>query len=417
MGGVRGQSFLIGSGGATGGISDIWLEIAYRVNGAQVFYTRNFLDQEGLFESVHGDREAYLEKFISGEVDCFGFGDWFPETSLVLERKKYTTTDHEGKEKTFQSGELVISADVGAVFGMAAPGERMIDIRLKEIPLDDGVQFMRGLVHEIAAAQRGEHPDPGNFPAGSSEWPFIRQLNQQSYNLISETYQEQYFSNPLLTSKFEQWMADLPGGGRILDAGCGHGDPIVARLLDSGFSVSGIDLSPEMLERARKNFPGASFSLKTVSELQVQAEFDGVCSLSSLLYLDPIDLYNSIYRLYHALKPGGLLFLYAYDLHPDWRGRPLDQWINQWMWSWTYSMSEAVHMLEEHGYFKVIEAENVTAEEEKESLLEKWRQNKQKDYEDMVKKYYSTREPPPPPDLTIIPDSLSNCYVIIARRQ
>jgi hypothetical protein len=60
-----------------------------------------------------------------------------------------------------------------------------------------------------------------------------------------------------------------------------------------------------------------------------------------MLYLDPIDLSHSIYRLYQALKPGGQLFLYAYDTHPSWRGLPYSVEINQWMWSWTYCMEEA----------------------------------------------------------------------------
>jgi hypothetical protein len=68
-----------------------------------------------------------------------------------------------------------------------------------------------------------------------------------------------------------------------------------------------------------------------------EAAFDGACSLSFLLYLDPIDLFHGNYRLYWALQPGGTLFLYAYDVHPGWRGLPYEQQIGQWMWSWTYS--------------------------------------------------------------------------------
>ena len=79
-----------------------------------------------------------------------------------------------------------------------------------------------------------------------------------------------------------------------------------------------------------------------MTQLELEAEFDGACSLSSMLYLDPIDFFHAIYRLYRALKPGGLLFLYAYDTHPGWRGHPFDQVLDQWMWSWTRSLDEAV---------------------------------------------------------------------------
>ena len=45
--------------------------------------------------------------------------------------------------------------------------------------------------------------------------------------------------------------ADLPPGGLVLDAGCGPG-LVSAALLAAGFRVVGVDLSREMIERARK---------------------------------------------------------------------------------------------------------------------------------------------------------------------
>jgi len=41
------------------------------------------------------------------------------------------------------------------------------------------------------------------------------------------------------------------------------------------------------------------------------------------------------------------------------------------MWAWTYSMDEAVQALEEHGYFKVLKAQDVTSEEERQTRIEK----------------------------------------------
>ena len=50
------------------------------------------------------------------------------------------------------------------------------------------------------------------------------------------------------------------------------------------------------------------------------------------------------------------MFLYGYDTHPGWRGRPFGHVLDQWMWSWTRSLDEAVSALEEHGYFNVLQA-------------------------------------------------------------
>ena len=45
--------------------------------------------------------------------------------------------------------------------------------------------------------------------------------------------------------------ANFPPGGHVLDAGCGPG-LVSSGLLDAGLDVVGVDLSTEMIERARK---------------------------------------------------------------------------------------------------------------------------------------------------------------------
>ena len=50
--------------------------------------------------------------------------------------------------------------------------------------------------------------------------------------------------------------ATLPGGSRILDAGCGNGVPITEALVKAGHRVIGLDTSTGMLARFRLNLPG-----------------------------------------------------------------------------------------------------------------------------------------------------------------
>ncbi len=348
LGGAPDQTFDIGSGANFNGAANTWLEIFYTLHGVSLFYTRNFLHHYHQPLETELDR---LDKFAAGESDRIGFGDMLPETGLSLQRHTHTYND-----KTYTSVSLEIFIDTGAVFNASAPGEEMIEFKFRSIPLEAGVSFMRDFISELDQANQGRHPDPGKLLAQSSDWPFALQLNQQAYNLVAPLYQERYFAHPELSQQFADWLTRLPPGGKVLDAGCGHGDPVITRLLEGGFQVTGIDLSPEMLRRAQECFPNVPFHNLAVTQLALEAEFDGACSLSSMLYLDPIDFFHAIYRLYQALKPGGLLFLYAYDTHPGWRGHPFSQALDQWMWSWTRSLDEAVHALEEHGYFSVLQA-------------------------------------------------------------
>ncbi len=382
LGGTADMPFYIGSGLNFQASGNLWLEIFYAVEKAQVFYTRNFLHYSPDRSGSPAEKEERLDELAAKGEGVFGFGGMLPETSLLLTFVTTTYEDENDEEKQSTFCKLKLSTDAGAVFGRTGPGMRSVEIELKYIDVEEGVRFMRELIHEIAAVQQGQHPDPAAFPPGSSEWPFLAQLNRQAYNKIAADYQEDYFANPLLAEAFDGWLAQLQPGGSVLDAGCGHGDPVIGRLLEKGFQVTGSDFSPEMLRRAGEQFPRASFLQAETPAITEQAAFDGICSFNSVLYLDPIDLLHSIHRLHQALRPGGLLFLYGFDAGPDWRGEPFSHSVGQWMWSWHYGMQEAARLLEEHGYFKVLSMQKVQVDEgEAERLAQELEKQKQEEEE------------------------------------
>lgn len=413
-GGKPGQEFSIGSGGNFNASTNFWLEIRYSVQGLPVFYTRNAFSYS--WNDVCTGQLERLEKFQNDhEPRGFGFSDMLPETSLYLMRHIHESGADNGDEQTSASYSLEIAADMGAIFGHSAPGERMLEIQIKDIELDDGLRFMREIIQELEAACQGRHPDPGALPPGFSDWPFAREINRRAYDQLAAEYQEDYFANPLLTDACDGWLAQLPPGGSLLDAGCGHGDPVITRLLERGFRVTGSDLSPAMLARARDQFPQMEFWERASTEIEAESAFDGVCSFSSMLYLDQIDFFHSIYRLHRALKPGGLLFLYGYDLHPGWRGQPYDVAIQHWMWGGTRGLAETAAALEEHGYFKVLKALDVTPEAERQERIEHWRAQKLEAHAELVKKYPSA-QPSPAPDVSRPPSYLAYKYIVVAQK-
>lgn len=414
LGGRHDQPFYIGSGLNFQADQNIWLEIIYSVEGAQIFYTRNFLHQSWGFDL--NERLERLEKLSETGEGVFGFGDMLPETHLTLKAEKKSYQSQEGAEpQYYQMFTLTISADTGAVFGSSAPGNRFVEIKLDLESVEEGVGFMRELAHEMDVVLQGKHPDPACFPPGSCEWPLVWQLNRRAYNELAEDYQEDYFANPLLAEAFTAWLAQLPAGGQVLDTGCGHGDPVITKLLESGFQATGADFSPEMLKKARERFPQVPFVQQPATELTFEAAFDGACSFSSLLYLDPIDFYNAVYRLYQAIKPGGLLFLYAFDTGPDWRGEPFNIVMDKWMWSWHYDMEEAARRLEEHGYFQVLEYKRVWwNEEEEQKIIQEMEAEKEREADHRRKMAED-----PGQFLPYFPAMLERppyAYVIVARR-
>ena len=146
LGGTKSQAFYIGSGLNFQASGNIWLEIKYTVEDAQILYTRTFLHLE-FFEAAA--RNQQLDELVQKGEGRFGFGSMLPETSLTFsaEKKTYQTGVDESETQTYTQITFEISADTGAVFGFSAPGERFVNIVLKEIELSEGVRFMRDLTN------------------------------------------------------------------------------------------------------------------------------------------------------------------------------------------------------------------------------------------------------------------------------
>jgi SAM-dependent methyltransferase len=93
---------------------------------------------------------------------------------------------------------------------------------------------------------------------------------------------------------------------RVLDLGCGPGT--VLPFLGA-CEYTGIDISPEYIESARKNFPEASFLCERISKytLRNQSYFDRVLAMGVLHHLDDGEALQLFETAYAALKPGGKL--------------------------------------------------------------------------------------------------------------
>jgi SAM-dependent methyltransferase len=114
--------------------------------------------------------------------------------------------------------------------------------------------------------------------------------------------------------------ADFPPGGLILDAGCGPG-LVAAALLAAGFRVVGVDLSREMIERARTRCAsfGARAEFLQVSvfdrSLEPHARFDGAISRFVLHHVREPAAFVS--RQVELLRPGGVLVVCDHLTDPD----------------------------------------------------------------------------------------------------
>ncbi len=123
------------------------------------------------------------------------------------------------------------------------------------------------------------------------------------YAVWSDSYDEP--GNPVIAIE-EAAVNELLGAaplGRALDAACGTGRHARA-LVDLGHQVSGIDLTPEMLERARMNVPEASFAVADLRELPFpDHSFELVVCGLALAHLPALE--GAINEMARVLTPGG----------------------------------------------------------------------------------------------------------------
>ncbi len=153
-----------------------------------------------------------------------------------------------------------------------------------------------------------------------------RALQAVAFDAIGDGYSEAFPAKAGQLTAGRRLLAELPPGARVLDIGCGTGDPTVRQLSEGGLELTAIDLSDGMLTLARQSLPGAAryhrmdmFDLATeragqawgVPELGPAGagSFAAVTAFFSLILLPQCEIPLVLDRIRTLLRPGGLLVL------------------------------------------------------------------------------------------------------------
>jgi SAM-dependent methyltransferase len=164
-----------------------------------------------------------------------------------------------------------------------------------------------------------------------------RRIVREGYDRASQAYRGD--DADLEMSGYGHWLrrlaARVPDGARVLDLGCGNGVP-ATREMAKRWAVTGVDLSPVQVERARALVPGARFVCADMTEAEfADASFDAVTALYSIINVPVEDQPALLARIARWLVPGGwLLAVLGRDpwtgLEPDFRGSGLPMY-------WSYA--------------------------------------------------------------------------------
>lgn len=144
-------------------------------------------------------------------------------------------------------------------------------------------------------------------------------LPAEAYALWAASYPA-HAHNPLMQAEQRAMLGLLPAslrGQAVLDAGCGSGRYMLHALRRGAARVTGVDLSPQMLARARAELgrarPGVALRQGGLAALPIADEWADLV-LCGLVIGHLEDLRSTLVELCRVTRPGGTLL--CSDVHP-----------------------------------------------------------------------------------------------------
>jgi SAM-dependent methyltransferase len=136
---------------------------------------------------------------------------------------------------------------------------------------------------------------------------------RESYDRLAKEYArriaDELQHKPLDRALLDRFAKQTSGQGEVCDMGCGPGH--VARYLrDAGASVFGLDLSPGMLEQARKLNPDIAFREGNMLALDIpDGTLAGIAAFYAIVNIPRQSLRLIFREMERVLRPGALLLL------------------------------------------------------------------------------------------------------------
>lgn len=145
-----------------------------------------------------------------------------------------------------------------------------------------------------------------------------------AYSALGSTFE--YFNDDCGYEQWSQYLINklrlMNAGGVGIDIGCGNGY-FTRALYKAGFSVTGLDISPQMLsaaaELAANERVKADFILQDITKLNLNFKPDFAVAVNDCInYVPPQKLKAAFSRVYRCLKSGGI---FIFDISSEYKLR------------------------------------------------------------------------------------------------
>lgn len=129
-----------------------------------------------------------------------------------------------------------------------------------------------------------------------------RERLRTTFGSVAEQYDRARPSYPAAVFDDFAELAGLKPGSRVVEVGPGTGKATV-ELVRRGYDVTGVELSPDLAEVARRNAPGAEIVVAEFERWQPETtNYDAIVATAAYHWIDPEHRYA---KPLAVLKPGG----------------------------------------------------------------------------------------------------------------
>ncbi len=104
---------------------------------------------------------------------------------------------------------------------------------------------------------------------------------------------------------------------RVLDVGCGAGDPIARYLIEHGCRITGVDGAAAMIDICAQKFPGMDWRVGDMRHLDLGQRFDAIIAWDSFFHLTAEEQRGMFPIFARHIAPRGLLLFTSGPAHGE----------------------------------------------------------------------------------------------------
>ncbi|WP_394391243.1 class I SAM-dependent methyltransferase [Shewanella woodyi] len=133
----------------------------------------------------------------------------------------------------------------------------------------------------------------------------------KAYSQITHIWDRDKFDMSNGVEQHKKAISFVEKRGNALDIGCGCTGRFIELLSNEGFTSSGLDVSTEMLNIARKRHPDIHFILGDICECELPEKYDFITAWDSIWHVPLIEQRNVLTKIVEKLNVGGV-FIFSF---------------------------------------------------------------------------------------------------------